>query len=223
IGFPLTHPKSLAAIKGADVLIGAVDNHQARFLMNRISVQYLIPYLDGAVVIKKGTPKNNNQMQLLFRLAVVVPGITACMQCSSIRYWDEKELALSLYDPLTQAQLKASGYIKDHPEMEAPSVYPLNMLVTGVLLIELLNLVCGFHPLARNVAMDILHPNRTTVRSDSDNFPEGAAKDCLNCQALIATGNSEPLPRPQAGLPAIDRTTPKAIPTATDFPLAANE
>ncbi|MGI0035607.1 MAG: ThiF family adenylyltransferase [Nitrososphaera sp.] len=53
IGFPLTHPKSLAAIKGADVLIGAVDNHQARFLMNRISAQYLIPYLDAATVIKK--------------------------------------------------------------------------------------------------------------------------------------------------------------------------
>ncbi|MGI0034869.1 MAG: ThiF family adenylyltransferase, partial [Nitrososphaera sp.] len=42
IALPLTHPKSLAAIKGADVLIGAVDNHQARFLMNRISAQYLI-------------------------------------------------------------------------------------------------------------------------------------------------------------------------------------
>lgn len=216
IGFPLNHPKALRAIKGVDVLIGAVDNHQARFLMNRISAQYLIPYLDAATVIKKGKPENNNQMQLLFRLAVVVPGTTACLQCSRFTYWDKKEIALSLYDPQTRALLKASGYIQDHPEIEAPSVYPLNMLATGALLIELKNLVNHFHPLARNVAMDWLHPNRTTVRSDSDNFPEGPAEDCLNCQALLATGDNEPLP-------AFYSMPPKATQIANDFPFAANE
>lgn len=220
IGFPLTHPKALRAIKGADILIGAVDNHQARFLLNRISVQYLIPYLDAATVIRKAEGEDkeiNNQMQLWFRLGVFVPGVTACMQCSQIKYLDFKEIAPYLYDPITAAQLKASGYIKDHPEMQAPAVMPLNMLAAGALLIELKNLVTAFHPLARNVAMDWLHPNGRTIRADSENWPEGPAKGCLNCMALLGTGDIEPLP-------VIDMQATTEPQTANNhFPLAVNE
>jgi molybdopterin/thiamine biosynthesis adenylyltransferase len=192
IASPLTTSKALTALKACDVLIGAVDNHLARFALNRISVQYLIPYLDAATVITKG--ECNNQMELLSRLGVVVPGTTACLSCSQIAYYDHEEIAPHLYDPQTRKQLIASGYIQDHPEVASPAVMPLNMLAASMVLTELLNLVTGFHPLARSVAMDSLHPNRTTVRSDTDNFPEGPSSDCLACAGFLGAGDSEPLP-----------------------------
>lgn len=211
IGFPLTHPRALRAIKGVDVLIGAVDNHIARFLLTRLSVQYLIPYLDAATVIKKGGKENNNQMDLLFRLGVVVPGITACLDCSQITYYDKKEIVLHLYDAQTRAQLEASGYIQDHPEIAAPAVMPLNMLAASAVLIELLNLVAAFHPLARSVAIDWLHPDHRTLRADSSNFPEGPATDCLTCCGFLGAGDSEPLP-------AVDMAPSSEPQTANHFP-----
>lgn len=133
-----------------------------------------------------------------------------------ITYWEQKDIAPHLYDPETRAQLRASGYIQDHPEITAPAVMPLNMLSAGALLIELANLVTGFHPLARNVSIDWLRPNRTTLRS-SDNFPEGPAKDCLNCSALLGKGDSEPLP----ALNMVPHSAPQIA--NDDLPLASNE
>jgi hypothetical protein len=71
---------------------------------------------------------------------------------------------------------------------------PLNMLASSMLLTELQNLVTGFHPLARSVAMDYLRLNRRTLRSDLENFPEGPSPNCLACAGFLGTGDSEPLP-----------------------------
>jgi hypothetical protein len=205
----LTTAKALKALKACDVLIGAVDNHLARFILNRLSVQCLIPYLDAATVISRR--KEDNQIELLARLAVVVPGTTACLSCSQIRYYDHKEIAPHLYDPQTQRQLIASGYIQDHPEAASPAVMPLNMLASSMLLTELQNLVTGFHPLARSVAMDYLRLNRRTLRSDSENFPEGPSPDCLSCAGFLSTGDSEPLPTVHQG--RAKKIFPRQVPT----------
>jgi molybdopterin-synthase adenylyltransferase len=193
----LTTAKALKALKACDLLIGAVDNHLARFVLNRLSVQYLIPYLDAATVISRR--KEDDQMELFARLGVVVPGSTACLSCSQIRYYDYKEIAPHLYDPQTRIQLMVSGYIQNHPEVASPAVMPLNMLASSMLLTELQNLVTGFHPLARSVAMDYLRLNRRTLRSDSENFPEGPSPDCLSCAGFLGTGDSEPLPTVHQG------------------------
>jgi hypothetical protein len=188
----LASAKALKALKSCDVIVGAVDNHLARFLLNRLSVQYLIPYLDAATVISKR--KEDNQIELLARLAVVVPGTTACHTCSSITYYEYKEIVPHLYDSQTRQLLIALGYIQDHPEVASPAVMPVNLQAASMLLLELQNLVTGFHPLARSVAMDSLRPNRRTLRSDSDNFPEGPSESCLTCSGYLGKGDSEPLP-----------------------------
>jgi hypothetical protein len=193
----LTSIKAIRALKGCDLIIGGVDNHLARFILNRLAVQYLIPYLDAATIIARR--KEDNQMQLKSRLAVVVPGITACHECSQITYYEHKEIIPHLYDSQTKQLLIALGYIQDHPEVASPAVMPLNMLASSMLLTELQNLVTGFHPLARSVAMDYLRLNRRTLRSDSANFPEGPSPDCLSCAGFLGTGDSEPLPTVHQG------------------------
>jgi hypothetical protein len=195
---PLTAPKALAALKACDVLIGAVDNHITRWLLNRVATQYLIPYLDAATVITKGEDNGGNdsvqRMHLLSRLGVVVPGTTACLDCSQVTYYDKKQIALHLYDPQTRANLYASGYIKDHPEVTSPSVMFLNMQAGAAVLIELMNLVTGFHPLARYTYLDWLNTDSQILRADSSTFPEGPSVDCLNCAGFLGAGDSEPLP-----------------------------
>jgi hypothetical protein len=194
---PLIARKAISVLKGCDILIGAVDNHLARFLLDRISVQYLIPYLDAAtVIIAKGESEhaNSDRMQLLSRLGVVVPGTTACLECSQISYYEQKDIAPHLYDIQTRANRLASGYIKNHPEIASPSVMPLNMQAASALLIELHNLATGFHPLARYTYLDWLQTDSQIVRADRTNFPERPSPDCLNCAGFLGTGDSEPLP-----------------------------
>jgi hypothetical protein len=188
----LTTAKALTALKACDIIIGAVDNHLARFILNRLAVQYLIPYLDAATVIRQR--KEDNKLQELARLGVVVPGITACLSCSRIKYYDHKDIAPHLYDPQTRRRLIASGYIQDHPEVASPAVMPLNMQAALMLLTELHNLVTGFHPLGRCVVIDLLHPNNKTIRYDSGNLLEGPSSDCLTCAGFLGKGDSEPLP-----------------------------
>jgi hypothetical protein len=65
---PLSAPKAVAALKGCDILIGAVDNHLSRYFLNRLAVQYLIPYLDAATEIIKGESDTSHRMELLSRL-----------------------------------------------------------------------------------------------------------------------------------------------------------
>jgi hypothetical protein len=206
---PLTSAKAITALKACDVIIGAVDNHLARYILNRLSVQYLIPYLDWATIIARR--KEDNQMQLKSRLAVVVPGTTACHTCSQVTYYEHKEIIPHLYDSPTRQLLIALGYIQDHPEMASPAVMPLNMLAASMVLIELHNLVTGFHPLARSVAMDYLHPNHVTLRSDADNFPEGPSKSCLTCSGYLGKGDSEPLPT--VAHSKLKKTFPLPVPT----------
>lgn len=213
---PLSAPKALAELKGCDILLGAVDNHLARFLLNRISVQYLIPYLDAATVISEGD--NANRMELLSRLGVVVPGTTACLECSRITYYEQKDIAPHLYDAQTRANLFAAGYIRNHPEVASPSVMPLNMQAASAMLIELHNLVTAFHPLARYTRMDWLNTDSQTLRADSSNFPEGPSPDCLNCAGFLGAGDSEPLPAIDDVLD-IDSTSQ----IDNSLPLAANE
>lgn len=192
IAASLAAPEALLALKDCDVLVGAVDNHLARFVLNRLSLQYLIPYVDAASAISRRVP--DDHMELLTRLSVVVPGTTACMDCSQITYYDRKALTHHLYDPETRQQLESAGYIQDHPEIAAPAVMPLNMQAASAALIELLNIVTGFHPLARYVRLDWLRPNGQPLRADAANFPEGPAADCLGCSGLLGVGDSEPLP-----------------------------
>jgi molybdopterin/thiamine biosynthesis adenylyltransferase len=56
--------KILGILKNADCIIGCVDNHPARFILNRIAIQYLIPYFDAATRIVPVEHTNNISVQV---------------------------------------------------------------------------------------------------------------------------------------------------------------
>ena len=191
-GNGLYHPDTLKCLAEGDLLIGAVDNHPARYVLNRIASQYLMPYLDSGVVVQMQA----QQVDFLQRLFVSLPGVTSCMECTQFQLLDPEAVGEAMHDPLTYEALRAHGYIHGvAAEGSAPSVYPLNLANAAVLLQELLNLVCGFRP--RTTVLSDSYQSGERQRADQSLFDERAHPDCPNCGFYQALGDSEPVAVPR--------------------------
>lgn len=177
----------------ADIIIGALDNDAARYFLNRVAVQYGIPYFDAGVAV---IADKEQAVDFLTRYYAVVPGCTACLACTKFKLYDEKQTLNAFLDEATLNARRAAGYIVDQPELSAPSVYSLNQKAASVLMTELLNYFCGWRPLA-TIVSEKWHEYKVQ-RADRDNFPEFPDRECPICSYYSGTGNTEPLPRPAA-------------------------
>jgi len=59
----------LSLIEGFDVIVDAMDNLQARFLLNKTAIKLNIPFIHGAIYGFEG------------RATTIIPGKTACLRC----------------------------------------------------------------------------------------------------------------------------------------------
>jgi adenylyltransferase/sulfurtransferase len=59
----------LELLEGCDVILDAMDNFSVRYLLNAAAIAHRVPFIHGAVYGYEG------------RLASVVPGKTACLEC----------------------------------------------------------------------------------------------------------------------------------------------
>ena len=60
---------TISALPETDLIVGSVDNFQARFLLNELAVERGIPYIHGAVEGFRG------------QLTTVIPGESPCLHC----------------------------------------------------------------------------------------------------------------------------------------------
>ncbi len=182
---------SINAVKFSDCLIGGLDNPESRYFLNRLSLQYLIPYIDAGSVITSDHGKVEN---IKMRLGLIIPGLTRCFNCSGINYYDKNEVRKFFLDPDTRHNLKKGGYLKDVEDITDPAVYPLNMAVASFLLFEFHNLFTGYKPVYWNLYLDYMNINEHKKKSLNtiDDF-EGKAKSCITCDRYIGTGDNEPL------------------------------
>jgi hypothetical protein len=95
----------LARIKDLDFIFGCVDNHGTQHILNRIALQYLIPYIDGATRIIS----REDRISVPVRTGVVIPSVSACLDCSLIEYYDRKSLYLETASPQVKGVLNAGG------------------------------------------------------------------------------------------------------------------
>ncbi len=178
-------------IKDVDCLIGATDNQETRYFLNRLSLQYMIPYIDGGVVIQTD---NSFVTGLALRIGIVVPGLTRCFDCSEITYYKNEDVRQFFLDATTKSDIEKHGYIKNFPEIKAPAVYPLNMSLSSIMLLEFFNLFVGFKPLYWNVMMNYMELNSSLKKClDVDNDYEPPTGLCLNCEVYKGRGDREPL------------------------------
>lgn len=192
-GFKTTLFDELAvkSIKNSDCIIGCLDNHETRYFLNRISLQYLIPFIDGSTIIESESGK---VIGLKVKLSIVLPGKTRCMDCSEIKYYDIKKVREFFLDAETRRNLQRGGYIKGNNDITAPAVYPLNMHIASLMLVEFLNIFTGFKPVSWNICTDVLNLDSAERKHlDTKQYLEEPTGRCLVCEDYKAAGDSEKL------------------------------
>jgi len=173
----------------ADFLIGGLDDDVTRYYLNAASVQYMLPYFDGGVSVE-----TRPTVDFRSRLSVVLPGTSACLQCSGVDVLDWPAIDEAYAHPATLSIKQSAGYVLDRPEIAAPSVYGLNMACSAALMQEFTDYLCGWRPVTTN-SLTEWRANRHD-RVDRETYPSWPAKDCPTCGFRSGLGGEEPLPRP---------------------------
>jgi hypothetical protein len=185
-------PLAMPALRRCDLLVGCVDNHLARSFINRFAVQYLVPLFDAGVNISI-----DPNVDFASRYYGVLPGSTACAECTAYDLLNQPRIEHALIDPVTAAERRKAGYVDEHPEISsAASAYPLNMRAVATLAQELLNWIGGYRPFGTCV-FEAWRGGRYQ-RSDRANHPEGPDPACVTCALLLGAGDHADLPRPRA-------------------------
>ncbi|MCG8043802.1 MAG: ThiF family adenylyltransferase [Candidatus Thiodiazotropha endolucinida] len=190
----LHDPGVISSLAGCDVLLGCVDNREARQLLCRLSAFYLLPYLDTGVAIhatETGEIQSVTAAVNYFR-----PG----QSFLSRGIFDGEALraeSLARSDPDHHAALADAGYVRG-ARVDRPAVMPLNMIAAGWMVMELLERLHAYRdPEQRRYLAE------TFVSLDMG-FARGREDDAL-CPALepiIGRGDVTP----PLGLPALSLT-----------------
>ena len=174
-----------------DVIVAGLDNDEARYFLNRFSIQYGVPYFDAGVSVSGIT----EGVDFHLRYFSVLPGETACIECSQYSLFDREKTLNAFMSEITMKSKRSAGYVVDNPDIETPSVYVLNLRSASVLVTELLNYICGWRPPATVIYESWREGN--IQRCDRGNFPEGPDPECPICGYFAGVGDTEALPRPR--------------------------
>ncbi len=199
LALPAGDPRAIAALKGTDLILGCVDNHACRLILNQLAVQYLVPYLDlGAgleAAPRGGLSAAGGQVRL------VCPG-RACLACTD--GIDRTEAAREMLSPLARQRQAARGYIHGI-DMPTPAVLFLNNAIASLAVAEFVNMWTGYRTSGEHLYFDLLRPQLTSARADR--WPS-----CIACgsEGSLALGDQVPLPcvgeeRPPDEVPTLSR------------------
>ena len=130
----------LTQFRTLDMIIGCVDNDNARKILNRFSIKYLIPYLDVASGIKADSMQVNNMGG---SIRLIIPGKTPCLQCYR-DVIDTLEAALGDISAEEREERRELGYVEGTNLTPEPSVIPLNGIIASIAMNEFSKYVTGF-------------------------------------------------------------------------------
>jgi len=133
------NPNVLATLKYADYIISGTDTYSSRLILNRISVQYLIPYIN----LGFGMETDAEHKKLLSaggKVIVFIP-YNWCYQC--LGEINQQELQIELMSQEDRKMQITRGYISG-VDIPNPSVLFLNMTVASLGICEFLNLLVPF-------------------------------------------------------------------------------
>lgn len=179
------------AIASNDIIVAGLDNDEARYFLNRLSLQYNIPYFDSGVAITGCGAATDFRG----RYFAVLPGVTACAECTGIQLYNKEDVRDVFLDDATAHSRRAAGYVIDQPQATSPSVYFVNQRASSLLVQELLNYVCGWRATATTISES--WRNGVFQRTDRGNFPETPDPECPVCSYYAGAADVEPLPRPR--------------------------
>lgn len=130
------HPESIAAVAGADIVFGCLDNDGGRLVLNELSRALVLPYFDLSSGIS--APEGHIE-EAGGRLAVVLPE-GPCLFCMA--EIDAKEARYFLSTKDEQMRDRRQGYVEGW-DVPAPSVVSLNGVVASFAVSEFLFFATG--------------------------------------------------------------------------------
>lgn len=194
---PVKDQRAVTALKEVDQLFGCTDNHGSRLLLNQLSVQYLIPYLDLGTGLHATADGSLTAAGGQIRL--VRPG-DFCLAC--IDGIDRTQAARDLMSPLAHRRALARGYVQDM-DMPTPAVLFLNSTVASLAIAEFASLWTGYQGTSPLLYFDLLHLRLTPATAKRE-------ASCIACGEgrSLALGDLEPLPM------AVSTEPPDTIPAS---------
>jgi hypothetical protein len=116
---------ALAVAKGCDILLGCVDSHGARLILNRLAVQFMLPLVDAGTGARR-KDSTTKEWNVGGQVQAVLPNI-GCLECRG--FIDPARAAYDLASPEMQEFERDHGYGTGEP---APSVIYLNGVVASI-------------------------------------------------------------------------------------------
>jgi molybdopterin/thiamine biosynthesis adenylyltransferase len=170
--------KTARQLINADIIFGCTDSHGSRAVMQQVSYQYMIPYIDTGVTI---IAAKGHVSHIYGRVQLLSPGL-ACFACDSLL--DANEVRR---DMMTAFERQADPYIQGERE-PAPAVMSLNGTVASLAVTMLLAVVTGVPITSRHILYNALASTMRPVRAPQNG-------NCYICSrsGSFARGDSWPI------------------------------
>lgn len=171
--------ESLQALASVDLIVGCVDNDGARLVLAELAAAHLVPYLDVGV----GIEGDGDARAIGGRLSFYLPG-GACLACA-----DELDFAEAAEDLEAEALRNIRverGYARERAV--EPALMPLNTVLVGAAMIELLAFATGFRPVEPFQRYDALESRLIRQRVDPN-------EECPVCRPAFAMGDRQQIER----------------------------
>lgn len=184
----LSSQNAIASLSSCDLIISCVDNDVARYEVNRLATQYMIPFFDVAtsVSVKNGEPN------YLGRIFSCIPSQTSCMECFSKPILKFDEIIQATLSPTMLDNFRHRGYITGDKKVEkAISIYGLNQIAVGIMSLELVRFF-NQQPLNRITVFD--NEGNKLSRLKAPEFFDPPRVHCPNCNLHLAAGTQLSLP-----------------------------
>ena len=131
----LHEPEAIRAIAGCDVVFGCMDGYEGRYILNRISNYYSLPYFDLGVKIE-ATPEGEIRL-VVGSVHYLQPGRSSLLSRQVITLDQVNADHIRRNDPGQYEAWKRAKYIQGVDE-ERPGVISLNMQTASLAVTELL-------------------------------------------------------------------------------------
>jgi len=171
--------ESLNELSGVDLLVGCVDNDGARLIMTELAAANLTPYLDIGVSVEVA----QDGVAMGGRVGFYLPG-GPCLACMD--ELDLSEAAQDLESEALHGVRLERGYTADR-QVE-PALMPLNTVLVGTALLELLAFATGVRNVQPYFRFDAIGSRIVLQRGNRN-------PDCPVCGPAYAAGDRQDVAR----------------------------
>lgn len=188
----LWNADAVRAVAECDVAFGCVDSIDGRFLLNLLTTDYIIPYIDVGVRLV-ANEKDRSIQAACGSIHYLQPGGSSLLSRGLFTLEDVRAAGLRRNDPAAHALQVKDGYIRGAPTSR-PAVISINFQLAAMAVTELL---ARLHPFRDS-------PNRTYEHlqldlADMTILHEQYGEVCPVLKARVGQGDRNPL----LGLPEL--------------------